>query len=80
MTCREFVEFLGAYLTAELPEDVRDAFDRHLAECADCTAYLGTYEQTVRLARSVYDEPEGPVPAGVPEDLVQAILSACARD
>ena len=79
MTCREFVEFLGAYLSDELPEDVRDAFDRHLAECADCTAYLGTYEQTVRLARAVYDEPEGPVPAGVPEDLVQAILSACAR-
>jgi anti-sigma factor RsiW len=80
MTCREFVEFLGAYLSDELPEDVRDAFDRHLAECADCTAYLGTYEQTVRLARGVYDEPEGPVPAGVPEDLVQAILSACARN
>jgi anti-sigma factor RsiW len=80
MTCREFVEFLGAYLSDELPEDVRDAFDRHLAECADCTAYLRTYEQTVRLAKAVCVEPEGPVPAGVPEDLVQAILSACARN
>ncbi len=80
MTCREFVEFLGEYLSDELPEDVHVAFDRHLAGCADCTAYLRTYEETVRLAKAVCVEPEGPVPDGVPEELVQAILSAYARN
>ncbi len=79
MTCREFVEFLGEYFSDELPEDVRDAFDRHLAECADCTAYLRTYEEMIRLAKAVCAEPEGPVPDGVPEDLVQSILAAYAR-
>lgn len=79
MTCREFVEFLDDYLSDELPEDVRVAFDRHLAGCADCTAYLRTYEKTIRLAKAVCAEPEGPVPDGVPEDLVRSILAAYAR-
>jgi len=80
MTCRELVEFLGDYLSDELPEAVRVAFDRHLAGCVDCTAYLRSYEETVRLAKAVCAEPEGPVPEGVPEELVQAILSAYARN
>ncbi len=79
MTCREFVEFLHEYLSDELPADLRIAFDRHLAGCADCTAYLRTYEETIRLANAVCAEPEGPVPDGVPEELVRSILAAYAR-
>ena len=67
------------YLSDELPEDVRVAFDRHRAGCADCTTYLRTYEKTIRLAKTVCAEPEGPVPEGVPEDLVRSILAAYAR-
>ena len=79
MTCREFVEFLGEYFSDELPEDVRVTFDRHVAECADCTAYLRTYETTIRLAKAVCADPEGPVPDEVPDDLVRSILAAYAR-
>ncbi len=79
MTCREFVEFLAEYLSDELPEDMRVAFDRHLAGCAECTAYLTSYKETIRFANAVCAEPEGPVPDGVPEELVQSILAAYAR-
>ncbi len=79
MTCREFVEFLDEYLSDELPESVLIEFDGHLAHCIDCAAYLKTYRETIRLASSVCSEPESPIPEGVPEDLVQAILAVYAR-
>ncbi len=79
MTCREFVEFLGEYLSGELPESVRAEFDWHLAGCTDCAAYLESYRETVRLVEVSCTEPEGPVPEEVPEDLVRAILAAYAR-
>lgn len=79
MTCREFVEFLDDYLSDELPGEVRVTFDRHLAGCADCRAYLRSYESTIRHAKAVSAEPEGAVPDGVPEDLIRSILAAYAR-
>jgi len=42
MTCRELVDFLGAYLDGELSEKVRRRFDEHLAACPECSAYLET--------------------------------------
>jgi anti-sigma factor RsiW len=76
MTCRELVNFLGAYLDGELSERVRRRFDEHLAACTECSAYLETYRATVRLARGAFRDLDGPVPADVPEDLVKAILAA----
>ena len=80
MTCREFVEFLDEYLSGELPESVLGDFEAHLAHCVDCTAYLATYRETIRLAGSICSEPEGPIPEGVPEGLIQAILEAYSRN
>ncbi len=79
MTCREFVEFLDEYLSGELPESALIDFDGHLAHCVDCTAYLKMYRETIRLASFVCSEPEGPIPEGVPEELIQAILEVYAR-
>jgi len=80
MTCREFVEFLNDYLSGELPDTARAGFEAHLAHCMNCTAYLKTYRQTVRLAKEVCAEPEGPVPDDVPEELLRAILEAYAQN
>ena len=44
-----------------------------MAACPSCVDYLKTYEKTVLLAKSCADDP---VPAEVPESLVQAILAA----
>lgn len=79
MTCQEFVEFLMAYLDGELSAEVGRVFEAHVGECPPCLAYLDSYRETVRLGRSLCDEPEGPVPEEVPEGLVRAILDARRR-
>jgi anti-sigma factor RsiW len=76
MTCRELNDFLGAYFDGELSRDVRLRFEEHLAACPECSAYLETYRQTVKVARDAFHETDEPVPSDVPEDLVKAILSA----
>jgi hypothetical protein len=48
-------------------------FERHLAVCPSCVAYLRTYEQTVLLAKASAGDP---VPEEIPEPLVKAILEA----
>ena len=76
MTCREVLDFLMDYLALELPEPQVAEFERHLAACPSCVAYLKSYEQTVQLGQSLAavdsDEPS----EDVPEDLVAAILKA----
>ena len=78
MNCREFTEFLHEYLFGNLPALERAEFEKHLAECPWCVAYLDSYQKTIELERaafSVWDEASPP--ADAPEELVQAIL--CAR-
>ena len=77
-TCREWIEFLWRYESGELSHTERATCDAHLARCQPCVRYLQSYEETTTLGRSVFATPEGPVPDDVPEELVQAILSARA--
>jgi predicted anti-sigma-YlaC factor YlaD len=74
LTCREFVEFLDDYLEGLLEEHVVAHFHEHLSQCPSCVAYARTYQDTVRLASKAFGD--GSPVAGVPEDLVQAILAA----
>ena len=76
MNCREFTEFLHEYLFGNLPAGERAEFEKHLAECPWCVAYLQNYEHTIRLGKAAYAEPSAAVPAEVPEELVRAILAA----
>lgn len=79
MTCRELIEFLMAYFDGELDEPQKAEFERHLEICPPCVAYLRTYQETVRLGKTVGRHPDDSVPPEVPEELVKAILSARAR-
>lgn len=72
MTCREFTEFLDAYLAGSLPAEQGDAFQRHLVVCKDCVAYLDSYRKTMAACRNLRDG-DG-VPPEVPDELVEAIL------
>ena len=76
MTCRELVDFLGMYLEGALSDEVRRRFEQHVAACPECAAYLETYRATVKLTKDAFRDPDGPVPADVPQDLVKAILAA----
>ena len=71
LPCREVIEFLADYLDGSLPAETRVEFERHLAVCASCTAYLASYRETIRVARSVDD-----VVKDAPEDLIEAILKS----
>jgi anti-sigma factor RsiW len=80
MNCREFTEFLHEYLFGNLPAEERAEFDKHLAECPWCVAYLDSYQKTIRLEQAAFSAPEdAPPPADAPEELIQAILRARSR-
>ncbi len=76
MTCREFDDFLMDYLARELSNGARDNFESHLNACPNCVHYLQTYEATVTLGRAAFESAETELPPEVPEELIQAILSA----
>ena len=80
MTCREVIDFLMEYLSGELSASERAEFEQHLAECPDCSAYLKSYEETIKLGKAVFADPEAQVPQDVPEELVQAILASRGRN
>jgi anti-sigma factor RsiW len=73
VTCREVLNFLSAYLDGELPEEEGVAFERHIAACDSCIAYIQSYQQTIELSRGALAGDEEP---DLPEDLIQAVLAA----
>ena len=76
ITCREFLDFLWAYLSGEVTDAERAEFEWHLSGCPSCVAYMKNYQQTVELGKSAFLPTDDPVPEDVPEELVQAILQA----
>ena len=47
LVCRELVELVTDYLEGRLPARTRRRFERHLAKCEGCTAYVEQLRQTV---------------------------------
>jgi anti-sigma factor RsiW len=76
MTCREFADFLDAYVSGELPRDVRAAFEHHLVLCVNCVRYLEQYRLSIALGRDAFDLSSAETPADVPDDLIRAIVCA----
>jgi anti-sigma factor RsiW len=78
VTCRELADFIGDYLSGELPEATRTTFERHLSLCPNCRTYMASYEATSALGRRAFEN-DAPVPPDVPKGLIAAILSARDR-
>lgn len=76
MTCRDIIEFLMDYLAGEISPEERNIFEEHLKICPPCVAYLKTYQDTIKLEKSVLSEPHEPIFEEIPEDLVKAIMAA----
>ncbi len=76
ITCRQFEDFILAYLEGELPEKQRFVFELHLKVCRECRDYLAAYRRTVEISKRVFENPDRAVPDEVPEDLVKAVLDA----
>lgn len=80
INCLEFDAFLVDYLEHALPAGQSRQFRLHLLMCPDCRRYLKGYRHTIDLARTSMQEPDEPVSEEVPDELVQAILSAQRAD
>lgn len=76
LTCRELIDFLWRYVEEDLTPDERKTFDRHLAMCRSCRAYLASYRKTIELGRVAFPNLDAEVPGDVPEEIVQGILAA----
>jgi anti-sigma factor RsiW len=76
VTCREFADFLMAYLSSEMSPDARTRFEHHLSLCSNCVKYLASYQETVKLGKRAFEDDEAGLPADVPEELVKAVLDA----
>lgn len=78
MNCREFTEFVMAWIDGELPEDERATFEAHIQECPPCVRFLHSYQDTVRLGKAASADDES-VLQEVPERLIRAVLAARRR-
>lgn len=77
MTCREVADFILDYLNGELPATIVGQFDHHMGLCENCRRYLANYQTAIDLGRRVFeDEDAAASEAGVPEELVKAILAS----
>ena len=56
LTCQQLTDIILDYVTNEMEPVLRAAFERHLECCADCVAFLHTYQETIRTTRSVCRE------------------------
>lgn len=80
VTCREVADFLMDYVSGELSGDRLRNFEDHFSICEACRIYLANYRATIDIGRSAFeDEDAAAAAAGVPEDLIKAILAARGR-
>ncbi len=73
LPCKEIISFLAEYIDGELPADTLFEFERHLAVCPSCVAYLQSYRQTIRTCHDLAEFDESVLDAA-PDDLIEAIL------
>ena len=63
LTCKEVIlDYLADYLDKALSSEAIADFERHLAGCAACMAYLNTYKMTRVLTRQA-------MPRAMPEEM-----------
>jgi len=49
LVCQQIVELITDYLENSLSRTDRRRFERHLADCPHCSAYLAQMRETIRL-------------------------------
>jgi len=74
--CKSLEKFVVEFLDNQLPKDTRAAFLKHIEECKHCDEYLQSYRQTIELSKAALSDDSSGDKAGIPEELVEAILAA----
>jgi RNA polymerase sigma-70 factor (ECF subfamily) len=70
--CREIFEKLSEFMDGELPADLCDRIDHHLADCPPCQAFLESLRRTVRHIQGI-DAPH------MPDEIRQSVRQAYRR-
>jgi anti-sigma factor RsiW len=60
MTCKELVELVTDYLEGALPRSERRRFDKHIAKCRWCRAYLEQMRRVIGALGSLTEESISP--------------------
>ena len=72
LACRELVQLVTDYLEGLLPAAERNRFERHIASCRGCAAYLQQMRALVRTSGRIAI---GPVPPELPPELLRAFAA-----
>ena len=72
ITCKQLIEFIADYVDGQLDEVSKSDFERHLAICKSCQAYLAMYRQAVSAARALASDERLD---DIPDELVRSILA-----
>ena len=58
--CEDMLSALGDYVDGELPEEMRQAFEEHMTDCAPCEVVVDNIRKTITLykAGEVYPLPD----------------------
>jgi anti-sigma factor RsiW len=60
LSCRELIELVTDYLEGALPPTDVARFERHIAGCDGCTAYLAQFRQVIRVTGTLTLEDVSP--------------------
>jgi hypothetical protein len=77
--CREWRDWLGAYVLGQLPEDERAGLDAHLEGCAECRAELAELEPVARVM-PLADSERFAEPPQPPPELGERVAATIARE
>ena len=69
LSCREIVQLVTEYLEGAMPSEQRIRFERHIAICPPCRAFLGQVRATIDLSGGLTEE-------SLPPETRDALVSA----
>ena len=58
--CEELLGSLSSYIDGDLPPELCDELEKHLAGCNDCRVVLNTTKRTIDLLHSPIEKPALP--------------------
>jgi predicted anti-sigma-YlaC factor YlaD len=76
IACDEFEDFIIAYLEGDLSKKQGFVFELHLKMCRECRDYLKAYQASMELAKSALKADDILLQEMVPQDLVEAVITA----
>jgi anti-sigma factor (TIGR02949 family) len=72
--CDELLGSLSAYIDGDLPPELCEELEKHLAGCNDCRVVLNTTKRTIDLVHSPIEKPD------LPEDVRERLFKRLNLD